>query len=138
VRACFSCAGAATAVTLIWQLLVRDNPPTQRAGSGAAQPGAAATKAVPAAAAASSIAWGIFKLRSVQGICGTWLCCVFASVAMLQMAPTVLMNRFGLTVAEAGRYIALGFSITVPGMFLTGTAAGPGCFPGTASSPCIR
>ena len=38
---------------------------------------------------------------------------VEASVAMMQMAPTVLMNRFGLTVAEAGRYIALGFSITV-------------------------
>ena len=35
---------------------------------------------------------------------------------MMQMAPTILMNRFNLTVAEAGRYIALGFSITVPGM----------------------
>ena len=39
---------------------------------------------------------------------------------MLQMAPTVLMSRFNLTVAEAGRHIALGFSVTVPGMFLTG------------------
>jgi MFS family permease len=123
VRACTSCAGAAAVVTLLWQLLARDSP-ASKAAAKAPQPGATAS-----ASPAARIAWGIFKLPAVRGICGTWFCCVFASVAMMQMAPTVLMQRFNLTVAEAGRYIALGFSITVPGMFLTGSVSTQEMYP---------
>ena len=109
-RACYACSGAAAVVTVLWQLLVRGSP--GRAASSA--------RHHTSDDASTRIAWAIFKAPAVQGLCSTWFCCVFASVAMLQMAPTVLMSRFNLTVAEAGRYIALGFSVTVPGMFLTG------------------
>ena len=70
VRACSTCAGAAAVVTLLWQLLARDSPTIMAATKTAqAQPGATASPDV-------RIAWGIFKLPPVQGICGTWLCCV--------------------------------------------------------------
>lgn len=111
-RACYACSGVAAIIAMLWQVVVRDSPghvaDLQR------------RQQIRNDEHATQIAWGIFKVPAVQGICSTWFCCVFANVAMIQMVPTVLMSRFNLTVAEAGRYIALGFSVTVPGMFLTG------------------
>jgi hypothetical protein len=64
--------------------------------------------------------WEIFRLRAVQAFVLQWTAAVFAYLSMVQLAPTILMQRFGLTVVEAGSCIAMGFSPTVPGMVATG------------------
>jgi hypothetical protein len=134
VRASWANAAAAAALTVVWQALAANAPADDahatRSGSQQAletvtqQQAAQAQAQVQAAVAIKpqkvQIAWGIFRLASVQGFVATWTASVFAYLSMVQLAPTVLMSRFGLSGLEAGRYIALGFSVTVPGMLATG------------------
>ena len=104
-RACYAYAIATACVTVLWQLLASDVP----AGTTSPTP----AKAEPEQK--KGIDWRIFRLPQVHGLILVWVSSVIGQVSLQSLSPTIFMDRFGLTPLEAGRYIALGFSVNIPG-----------------------
>ena len=108
-RACFGFAASCAVVTVLWHLVASD-PPAARPAP--ANPGSGST---------SGVEWAILRLPQVWAFICVWVCqCAIGQVAITSLAPTIFIERFGLTSLEAGKYIAAGFAVNVPGMFLTG------------------
>lgn len=110
-RACFGFAASCAVVTVLWHLVASDPP--------AARP--AAIKPGSGSGSASGVEWSILKLPQVWTFICVWVCqCAIGQVAITSLAPSMFIERFGLTSLQAGKYIAAGFAVNVPGMFLTG------------------
>ena len=100
----------AAAITVIYHALAAEEPPPKQG----------TTEATTSATKRDWGEWGIFRVPAVHSFLGYFFAKGAAELMMLQTAPIYFVEKFGLSPAAAGAYIAAAKIVNVPASFFTG------------------
>jgi sugar phosphate permease len=121
---CYVYGCACAVLTVVWQLLAENKPPTAALPSDPTpsprprgNPASGSPKPAPAKKA---IEWQIFRVPAVLITVINFVAYGAINYSMMLFAPSFFVDKLGCTPEIAGRYIALVSSVNIPGQVAMG------------------